>query len=313
MIIKFYPEKEDFRSLESFVREFALYACELIGLNANKISTIHIADHDNYTKAISSVCENESFSCNEYYVGVGKSITITQNGNVEHHLVYKIDIIYGLILYVKNKNTEKDYAERLSMEMFLHEFGHIVDNEARGKLEPIKPLDISYFSIDKISLYYTSILISEFFACLHSAFSGTELVFIDQNLGDNSNFETMFKKNTDLRIDYINNRTSLKNVAYSASQFFWMILVQYSKLIATKLGNNKLNSMEIKLFNSCPHEVASLLAQLEDILSSLINAYPVIPEEAVNNIFEIWHNVALRFGFFFAKGLEGDAVYFDMS
>lgn len=311
MIIHIHSSTESHHQLEPVIHELILYACESVGIDIGKITSVHIADNDHYAQAISSICANESYSQNEYYLGVGKSISKIVNGNHEHHVVYNICIIAGIISYIKNKDQSKKIIEQTSMEILMHEFGHVLDNELRNEFCPTEPLDTAIFSIDEISSYYSKTLLSEFFACFHSAFSISDDFFKYQNSQDNLNFENMHKELQKLKADYKKDDSVLRNIAFTSAQFFWMILVQYSKLTAYKLGNSSLQIENIKLFRNCPADLLELTNELQAIFQSLITSYPVIPDATTKGIVRLWHKASFIFNFSFVSQPQGDAVYFN--
>lgn len=311
MKIYIHSSTESHHKLKPVIHELILYACESIGISIEKITSVHIADNGHYAQAISSICANESYSQNEYYLGVGKSISTTVNGSHEHHVVYNICIIAGIISYIKNKNLSKNHIEHASMEILMHEFGHVLDNELRNEFYLIEPLDTLTFSIDKISLYYSKILLSEFFACFHSAFIIQNDSFKEKNSQENLNFENINKELQRLKNTYKSDRSVLRKIAFDSAQFFWIILVQYSKLIAYKLGNNSLQIEDVKIFSNCPGSFIELINELQAVLQLLITLYPVIPDATEKDIVRLWHRTASIFNFSFVSQPQGDAVYFN--
>lgn len=312
MNIHFFPDALYSPELIEFIEGLVKYACETMQFDASETTSIAIAEPDQYKEAVSYFDIGETASNNDYYVGVGKSYSRSINGVNNHYLIYNINVILGIVSALGNKNRPMSHEENICYNVFFHEFGHLVDNQARKLFTATKTLDPQKFCIDSVAAYYTELLIGEFFASYHSAFAFAAVLFSEQNNDDNSTFEKALDNIINLKTRYVEDKNVLFKLAYDVSQLSWVILTQYSKLIGVNLGNKNRVSIEIQLFQSASPNMTRILKKLNEILIDCRNNYPKIPKDAIPSLIELWHKTSLSIGFKFTKSSNGDSVYFDL-
>ena len=100
----------------------------------------------------------------------------------------------------------------------------------------------------------------------------------------------------------------LRNLAFDASQVFWIMLLQYSKLVGSRIGNSNLVDGS-ESFQALSGDVVSALKDAAATLRQIWNLYPAWTNTTGNDLLPHWQKLAQLYGYRFVQGQEGDALY----
>jgi hypothetical protein len=284
-------------------------------VSESDIDKILLADDDNYLKAIKQLDENETYTKNNMVVGMGKTIYRRNNNEYKNGIVLKRVIIEApLEGNIKYKNIDEWEPARLEfLYVIHHELGHCYDNKTRNLIEYPKIFDENkLFKIKQVAEYYTAILLSDFFACVFSAYAAREKM-IEYDCRNLDGYVIKGEKRiVDLKTKYFVDKNYLYELAFEVAGDFWFILMQYAKLVGFKIGNEVLSSVEIKVDSDVINKNIDILREFEKILNNCYKYYPNYDSKIHNFLFDIWNRLCLRCGYEFVEGLNSDALFFNI-
>jgi len=189
-----------------------------------------------------------------------------------------------------------------------HELGHCLDNYLRKDLTSVVIDDGNRFKIRQVAKYYYQIILGEFAACVHSA----KIMDADLYRYDLNNTQTMIANQIkNLEPEKRKGQfggSNLKRSLFSASGVFWFILVQYSKLIGSKMGNPNLSEIHLETWINAIPKASDLLYDLSEILSKLWSLYPELNGNSFERILETWKVLAFEYGYEFVENGNNDSV-----
>lgn len=299
--------------LIDFIRDIMSKALDDYKFTENLIDYVIIADDSNFKNALIKYGNQKTYTKNEHFVAVGKIIENYNNGALTHSIVFHISVFNNVIAgMMKGSDIDKWESNEAKFHYVIyHEIAHCIDAHTRG-VKKIHPLlgDDGKFRIHSVGNYYSDILLDEFYcsvlsadAMFHKAFN-SDLSELKQNMTDRINDALITRK------DYNKSDESLLNIAYDISGLFWFILIQYSRLIGYKIGNNKYKNLSINFLKD-NIEANKLMMQFEEYLKMLWKQYPAPPSEINEQLFKIWQNFALIFGYKFETYNNGDGIFWN--
>jgi hypothetical protein len=111
------------------------------------------------------------------------------------------------------------------------------------------------------------------------------------------------------RLKYSAGSMKLRQLASSSSEAFWMILVQYAKLIASGLGNPNLPERPANVWKQGDVRLAEIIRDLCESVQVLCEKYPNWTQDPSEGLFELWYRLAKLHGYQFVQGEIVDALY----
>jgi len=110
------------------------------------------------------------------------------------------------------------------------------------------------------------------------------------------------------KLDYITNNNELKNIAFNVAELYWLILTQYSKLIAFKYGNRIISNVNIIDNINLNQESKKVLQEFDTNIEKEWNNYPNINTSLFNKMLNLWNKLCLCNGYLFKEGEKGDGL-----
>lgn len=276
------------------------------------IGRIIISDELNYANSINSLENNESYSSNNLFTEVGKTISQKLNGTIINNIVFHRAVFdacfYGFHTF-PNIN-EWDAQTYIMYYVIHHEFAHCYDNIKRiDKENPKLTGKDNFFKINNVAKYYFNILIGEYSACYYSSYCAKESMMELEISNLNSYIVTLNADIALIKEKHKINSSELTNIAFSVAGLYWFILIQYSKLVAYKYGNNALNKFDMVDTIELNNESKKILLNLENILIQDWNNYPNINLELLDKYLRIWYQISMANNYLFKQGEFGDGIW----
>jgi hypothetical protein len=297
---------KDINDLPTYELE-EIFKIILTQLEVNKeyVRTINIALSENYGRAIASINPTETFTDNENYKGMGKTI-IHNDGSSS--VVLNANIVYGFISLLKTGQLNKTTG--LCRYLICHEFGHCLDNHQRKKIDSV--IFPKIFNIDSVNLYYLDIMKSEYFACKYSSSAMTEELLIDDVADFNLAFDRFINGKYEHKKLFAKDSAYLGTMAFSISGEIWFLMIQFAKIVGSL--NNK------NIFTNCSVEDLvekdQSFKELFRLIQVCLDKYEEIDSDK-NLIIDgeikgIWRKIAFMSGFKFEVVSEMSALYFNV-
>lgn len=110
--------------------------------------------------------------------------------------------------------------------------------------------------------------------------------------------------------EYQRDHSKLYDLAVNASQDFWVIIVQYAKLVGSMVGNEGLDQTPSAWLGD-NQEADDVLKGLSVALREMWGDYPAWSDSAAEKFFDLWNRLALAHGYRFVEGPEGVALFLD--
>ena len=240
------------------------------------------------------------------YRAVAKTISYDVNGIRQSSIVLSDFIWPGIVNHVFAFETNEAHDLPLFNYVTAHEFGHCRDNFFRHQnLDDRLPSGLNYHALNN---YYSSILISEYFACLFSA-PALETSVMEGMVQNLANDKENFRTQTHARLNsYRSDETTLHEIASQTAGIVWVILIQYAKIVGSIHGGyvKDLNSIA---WIGASEATRDILLMVGEILHNAISAYPNI--EISEKLAEAWYQLSYAFGFQFEQDGRGCSVFFD--
>lgn len=311
MNIKFMMENfKAEQHLIDFINKIMVTAMNDYKFDERLIDYIIIADEANFGKALSKYSNLETYTNNEHYFTLGKIIENYHDKVLTHSIIFHNSVFNNLIsgMLKGSEIDEWDVNEAKSYYVVYHEIAHCIDGHTRGIKE--KQTLKGRFKIHSIANYYTDILLDEFYCSVISAkamyfnafFSEVEEIkkLMSNRISDAMEYRKNFNKSDEEKV----------KIACQISGLFWFILIQISKLIGIKIGNNKFDNFRVS-FSKNNSEVDKLILKFETYLISLWQEYPSTQQNIKKDLFNFWNEIALMFGYKFTTTRKSDGIYWN--
>ncbi|TSC54294.1 MAG: hypothetical protein LiPW30_718 [Parcubacteria group bacterium LiPW_30] len=277
-----------------------------IQLPIDSIEYIYIADEKSYAEKIREF--NSQFTNNEMYVGVGKTIAHKRGDVITNTVLYRDFVVASIIApLVEEKKFPDEFhpLAQLNFYVIYHELCHCLDSCNRRDIDDVPFRMDGKFSVRQIAKFYQKVLASEFAASFLAGFSMTKVAYCEEskNVLDclGKSLQLLEKEKENYRLGIM----SLYKLAVTAAMTFWLLMIQYSKLIGCLLGNPDLTGVPVACLWPSLNPILGCLA--EKLQKSQMQ-YPKWDSQKFDDIFFIWQDVGLSFGYRFVEG-EIDAVY----
>lgn len=250
-------------------------------LQVNTVHRLCVAEPDIMGDVIANVQASvglkPDYTKEGHYVVMGRTIGYRVADKVQSSIILNSDIFFNVInaLAEARKYEEWDFGEHLSFYLMAHEFGHALDNCFREEISVDSALDDDDFDWERLGEHYAPMMLNEFTACRLASKAVTSAVQQDSIKA----WEDDVEKFTDI---LIRKRNAFMTDFREVASAFWLILLQYSKLLgqdpeAVKpptYPNPEWEDPEIAA------ERNSVLTKLEDLMEGYAMNYPKIPSAA---------------------------------
>lgn len=316
---KLLPDDAGLKSeIEKMIRLVVASSISVVNVQPDCIESIFIGDENEFGAAIHAIQKELglalSYTNNAIYQAVGKTIAHHGNGKKSSSIVFRDNFMAEILGDLMGGKSLDNLGEdgQFCFYIFTHEVGHCKDNWLR-----VSDLDSSIanngeFRIHQIAKYYIPIMLSELAACVHSSSAMTAQVFKREVIQWQKDVRTHIQETTNKWRSYQENNDLLKDLAFSAAQSFWVVTLQFAKLIGSQIGNPDLSSEAISWFrDSGP--IPKILSEIEEAVKKIWLSYPAWTEDNAEPLLQLWHKLALANGYKFVHSPEGDAVYLDNS
>ena len=269
----------------------------------SSIDKIVVSDEENHGKEIEKIQiqynKNIGYTNNKNHLAVAKTIT---SSDKKCSIVF-LDLIFAGILVEKSKSNnldDWDSTVQLYYYLIFHELSHCYDDLNRIAIYNTQQFKRSEFSKNQIKEHYICTILSEFAACVRSNRMMSQTVFFNEiknTISDCDNHLVALKKQ---KKQYLKTKIGIVDIAYQATQTFWFILTQFSKLIGSALNIERGFSFEqLSELPQSQINITPILLELEDVLKKLWEQYPTWLPEAVEPLDLIWEKIAKNNGYVF--------------
>jgi hypothetical protein len=157
--------------------------------------------------------------------------------------------------------------------------------------------------------YFSTILLEEFAACALSGSAMTTAVFHSEINDTSECAQQRLNELESMKESYDGSSRQLFDLAISASSIFWIIMVQYAKLIGNKITNKKIAPFKLKMQEKRGIRSLFMLNEMGIKLGELWKKYPDWKKKDYGFLLDIWLALAAENGFRFVEIPEGDGVY----
>lgn len=283
------------------------------------IEAVIISDEESFGPTIYSLQREAgvtpSYTDNEMYKAVGKTIAHHRSGSATSSIVFRDNFMAEILGDLQGGNNLESWGEdgQLSFYIFTHEVGHCKDNALRPESEEPSLIREGTFRIHQIAKYYGSILLSEVAACVHSAAAMTERTHQREIVRWQDEAEKILKGTTEQWRAYQRDNNLLRELAFYAAQSFWVIILQYAKLIGTGIGNTELSATGVPWYRTDDQitAITAIFAEVKSVVEEIWVSYPAWAEEIADSLFHLWLRLAEAHGYRFVHQPKGDALYLD--
>jgi hypothetical protein len=304
-------DKEKDKWIELLSGLMRTYAGEL-GLSEDYIKDVIIADKDQFPEALKIHTDIRKYPNNDRYTKLVKTV-LHQNeaGDIRACLVIRQELMEQILKAVSEEKKEWEYTELFYRYILHHELGHCLDYEKRFSADAWKDFDPDQFSVQQVSRYFGAILLEEFAACAHASKTMTSGIFHDEINAASDNAAKQMNELESIRENYKGKPEQLFDVAVSASSIFWMILIQYARLMGSKINNESLSKFRMKVWDRGGAKSGLILAKLGEELWELWKNYPDWKPDDYAFLLDMWYRMSMENGFRFVETPEGDGVYWE--
>ncbi|MEO9885567.1 MAG: hypothetical protein ABJR05_05230 [Balneola sp.] len=305
MEVKLYFERGPGAStIENIVRKAVTDFASQMGVSLESIRTVALAGDDDYKRAVKELFDSDSFTNNDYFVGVGKSGTIYNNGYPEHTILIK-SIIFDWYIqgcYTSSLIEEWEPEHQMAPYIISHELGHCKDNTIRSKISGAVGDQYNTFNLDEIHRRNYSILQEEFSACFHAVSFYSRDQYHYELANEKEAFSRAYKKLVNFKNDK-DDADQISNVAWHASGLLWSYIVQFCKLWVGKKKTEFEKDKIPSLIDGLPF-LGERFSKLVPTLEEWFYIYPNLPQEASNFLY-IWYDLIEDFDVRFSENAQG--------
>lgn len=292
----------------------------LIGLPIEALSAVWIVADEEYGSTISEIAPDEGYTENEMFLGAAKAIhRKDENGAVENVVVLRDWVFFPACKYLVElaENSHQEIVQtaspaetgELHASIVLHELGHCKDAVLRNEQFSQASIIPSQHWIARWNHYYTPILASEFAACLHSSLLPSTSLFSYENEETKGTASKIANQLKHIKTEPGSSQERLDRVAQTVPGLLWMLLIQYGKLVGSKLGQPNFRDMEIQLWDGCSEVSATIMRSFFRALADTWEHYPNWSLETFAFALRTWHELAESFDYQFVAGAESDRVF----
>lgn len=304
------------QTISAMVQSVIASAVSFVDASPDVIEAVILSDEGNFGTIIHKLQQVEgatpSYTDNELYKAAGKTIAHHRNGTTTSSIVFRDNLMAEILGNLQGGDSLESWGEdgQLCFYIFTHEVGHCKDNALRPESEEIPLTREGTFRIHQIAKYYGTILLSEVAACVHSAAAMTERTHQQEITRWRDESEQILKGTTKQWRAYQRDNNLLRELAFYAAQSFWVIIMQYAKLIGTRIGNPELSAADTTWYRT-DAQTAAILDEVKSVVEEIWTDYPAWTDEIAGRLFPLWLKLAEAHGYRFVHQSEGDGLYLD--
>jgi hypothetical protein len=285
----------------------------LVQVDTDNIEAFVIIEADNFNTTVHQLQQDAGLlpSCtnNEIHVAAAKTLAIRGDKQIINTIVFRDDFMAAIVWDNMENNAWPVQSEeaQLSFYILAHEVGHTKDNTLRSLSDSNEPQLKTPFRIDNLAEYYSPILLSELAACVHSAPAMAANAYVQETKNwhdDVAQYLVRLKKSW---WAYQQNNELLQELAFDAAQAFWVMLIQYAKLVGSRIGNPTLPDFEPNL----SRDVLIVMKEAAASIRQVWELYPNWTDPPDDILLAYWQKLAGSYGYRFVRSQAGDALYLD--
>ena len=299
MQISFFgPENLLTPEFTGFVAALCNHAVADMNVPAERIR-FHFVSDEKYGPTIKEIDPAASHSENSLFTGVAKHIcTRDERGEVSCSIVVRLGLMEHLWLDVEV--PERELAQwsaqsHVIASILHHELGHFADEIARSRSAVPTPSEeeIAHrFDSALMARYYAPIVESELAACVLGAAAVTAQAHAEETRSFVSSLQEARERAWRERIEHSATGRRWDQMAVQIASCFWMILVQFSKLVGTRIGNPALGEGDLVLDRFPEDEqVLPVLEEFGTRLEEHWKTYPAWNEPVPAFMREAWEKL----------------------
>lgn len=295
-------------SAEDAVRGILQSCAAAVGVPSEAISRIVLAAASEYGAAIRSIAPGEKSTNNASATGMAKTISIADSTGRRSVVIMWAELFADVpgIPVAPGSVSERD-RELMRHYIACHELGHCKDNWLRGAAE-CPPLSVSgEFKIQSVAAYYHYILLSEFAACAHSS-NALDADTLTWERDHTDIIPNVLMTIREKRRTYAEEVNGLSDLAFMASGAFWTMLIQFGKLVGSRLAHPELRTQVPEAWLTNGRIAEDLFVREGRILEERWRSYPAWDDETPSELFELWRLLVENQGYCFEETANGDSL-----
>lgn len=308
-------DAEGSENLRQFTEDLIRACAEKVQLPLAALNEVVVADDDNFGPCIHRLQDESgiprSFTSNSAYVACAKVIPLRRGGTLTTSIVlrhYTVGLMYRDL--AAGGNFDDGSVEgQLFYYVICHELGHCKDHQIRNAAEASSEILNGKFKIQTVTRYYRDILQDEVAACLLSGHCMTPKVYEHELEETNGTIQQVLEEVKKHRYEYYADNSKLSRLAYSASGAFWLILVQYSKLVASATVNTHLPATLTPLWTSVDESLLGTIENFSVSIRARCAEYPNWSRSGWSNMETLWREIAIAHYYEFIEGEPDDSLY----
>lgn len=291
-------------------------ALSFVELSEESLETLAITDDTEFGPVIHKLQDEAglapAYTDHDMHKAVAKTIAKHRDDRITNSIVILDNIVAQVAMGAQaGDDLDKwDQDSQFCFYIFTHEVGHCKDNVLRPEPEEIPLLVNGEFRVQQIAKYYFSILMGEFAACVHSAGVMTEAVHQAEVKAWHDDVNEILSNIKKLVREYQSDRNKLYDLALFSAQGFWVIILQYTKIIGSKIGNPNLDQTP-PAWIANNTRIEELLSKVTSTLREMWSKYPSWSITSVVEFLALWKLLALAHGYRFEETDGADALYLD--
>lgn len=304
------------QTINAMIQSVIASAVSLVDVSPDVIGAVILSDEESFGPTIHKLQQETgatpSYTDNEMYKAAGKTIAHHRSGTTTtSSIVFRDNFMAEILGNLQEGDNLESWDEdgQLCFYIFTHEVGHCKDNSLRPESEEVPLTREGTFRIHQIAKYYVSILLSEVAACVHSAAAMTERTHQQEISRWRDESGQILKGTTKQWRAYQRDNNLLGELAFHAAQSFWVIILQYAKLVGTRIGNPELSAIDITWRTD--DQTVAILDEIKSAVEEIWRSYPAWTEEVADRFFSLWLRLSEAHGYRFAHQPDSDGVYLD--
>jgi len=276
------------------------------------IDVVVVVGREHYGAAVREIDPTATFSDNPVFTGAGKALRNRKGGNLRTCAIVLWEAIVadavagcGRGPVVSAWNSE----EQAALHIVAHEMGHCKDYSQRLPFELRQPAPGDPFSIRGLADYYGSIVMDETAASAFSSPAQTQECFRDELAATESIVKELLSRMRRRQREYDGSSLALATLGFETAGIFWLILVQYSKLLASQLTAKRLRARSIVPWDGAPEGTHGVIEKLREFISHSWDTYPEWSSDSPRSLVQLWHSLTEAHDIRFITTTNGDGIY----
>lgn len=294
----------------NFLLQLIQPAMARMNLTRADVRRIIFTDNDHYGPAIREFSQEEGYTDDGIYQGIGKTLPQFETGIYAGSNL----VLHYCVIGAFASDADASAGERDAMQYAIyHELGHCVDYRRRQSQHNTRLRQGVTSFVLRCAEANAAVALSEYAACFFSAQFMSSAGFSFCADSTERNLRQYLISVTEKRDKYRTGALDLRAVHGAATQVFWRGIVEYAKLFAYLHGNPSLANQDQTPYpwpgqNS---SAGAVLHSMSGILPRAWNSYPNCADLFEDSLTKIWFALSEAEGYRFEVKPDGDYLWLD--